>query len=63
MYTTYEMIGLEDAEKKLGLVSFTVKPAECKTQFTITEPRMKKQAQSTLIHDRGRKRKEKGKLF
>jgi hypothetical protein len=62
-FTTYDMIGLEEAEKKRGLLSFSLRPEECKIEFTTTEPKSKQGSKPTLIHDRGRKRKEKGQLF
>ena len=64
MSTTYDIIGLEEAEKKRALTTFRVQPAEnTATKLVINEPVMKTGGKATVTHDRGRKRKEKGKLF
>lgn len=63
MSTTYSAIGLEELEKKKGLLSFTPAIPEHQTQFIFTQPAMKSRQKETIIHDRGRRQKEKGKLF
>ena len=63
MSTTYEIIGLDEVEKKKGLTAFSIQPTDNITTFTTKEPVLKTGPKATLVYDRGRKRTEKGKLF